>query len=176
MNDGLEADVVSLAMWPDTDLIRRSGLIAEGWEDRLPEKSLPYYSTIVFVVRKGNPKNIHDWADIVKPGVRDHHAESENVRQRQAELSWRPGARSSRAAASEAEAKEFVTKCYTSSTPVLDAAARAATMTFSKKNIGDVHLTWENEGQQEVQESEGRIGIGLSAGQLSRRAARHLGR
>src|SRR6266702_7066427 len=67
--DGLNADVVTLALWSDTDALRRKGLIAGGWEDRLPNRSLPYYSTIVFVVRKGNPKGIKDWPDLVKQGV-----------------------------------------------------------------------------------------------------------
>src|SRR6185503_8492677 len=67
--DGLEADVVTLASFLDTDAIRKKGLIAPGWIDRLPNRSLPYYSTIVFVVRKGNPKGIKDWQDLVKPGV-----------------------------------------------------------------------------------------------------------
>jgi sulfate transport system substrate-binding protein len=67
--DGLEADVVTLAMWPDTNAISKAGQIVPGWEKRLPNDSLPYTSTLVFVVRKGNPKNIHDWPDIVKPGV-----------------------------------------------------------------------------------------------------------
>ena len=67
--DGLEADVVTLAMWPDTDAIRKAGLIDAGWEKRLPNDSLPYTSTIVFAVRKGNPKGIKDWPDIVKPGA-----------------------------------------------------------------------------------------------------------
>src|SRR5512139_778326 len=67
--DGLEADVVTLAMWPHVEAIHKAGLIADGWEQRLPNHSVPYVSTIVFVVRKGNPKGIHDWPDIVKPGV-----------------------------------------------------------------------------------------------------------
>ena len=69
MIDGLEADVVTLALWPDTNAIAKAGLIAAGWETRLPNDSLPYTSTIVFVVRKGNPKGIKDWPDLVKPGV-----------------------------------------------------------------------------------------------------------
>src|SRR5713101_6537730 len=67
--DGLDADVVTLAMWTDTDAIRKTGLIANGWEKRLPNDSLPYISTIVFVVRSGNPKGVKDWPDIVKPGI-----------------------------------------------------------------------------------------------------------
>src|SRR5436853_5663980 len=66
--DGLQADVVTLALWSDTDAIRKKGLIAAGWEDRLPNHSLPYYSTIVFVVRRGNPKAIHDWPDLIRDG------------------------------------------------------------------------------------------------------------
>src|SRR5207253_5375311 len=68
--DGLQADVVTLALWSDTDALRRKGLIADGWEDRLPHRSLPYYSSIVFVVRKGNPKGVKDWPDLVENGVR----------------------------------------------------------------------------------------------------------
>jgi sulfate transport system substrate-binding protein len=67
--DGLDADVVTLALWNDTDAIRRAGLIDPGWQERLPHRSLPYYSTIVFVVRKGNPKAIRDWPDLLRPGV-----------------------------------------------------------------------------------------------------------
>src|SRR5207302_2041909 len=67
--DGLDADVVTLALWSDTDAIREKGLIQQGWEERLPHQSLPYFSTIVFVVRKGNPRQIKDWPDLVRPGV-----------------------------------------------------------------------------------------------------------
>ncbi|HZZ26679.1 MAG TPA: sulfate ABC transporter substrate-binding protein [Pirellulales bacterium] len=157
VNDGLEADVVTLAMWPDTDSIRRSGLIAEGWEKRLPENSLPYYSTIVFVVRKGNPKQIHDWPDLVKPDVQiiTPHPKTSGNGKLSFLAAW--GSVITRGG-SEAQAKEFLTKLY-QQTPVLDVAARSATMTFSKKGIGDVHLTWENEGQQEVQDSHGELEI-----------------
>src|SRR5262245_48027737 len=65
--DGLDADVVTLGLWSDVDAIRRSGLIADNWENRLPNRSLPYFSTVVFVVRKGNPRNIHDWTDLLQP-------------------------------------------------------------------------------------------------------------
>src|SRR5262245_60911051 len=67
--DGLPADVVTLALWSDTDALRKKGLLADGWEERLPNRSLPYYSTIVFVVRQGNPENVHDWPDLVRPGL-----------------------------------------------------------------------------------------------------------
>jgi sulfate/thiosulfate transport system substrate-binding protein len=157
VNDGLEADILSLAMWPDTDLIRRGGQMAEGWEDRLPEKSLPYYSTIVMVVRKGNPKNIHDWPDIVKPGVEIITPNPKTSGNGKLSFLAAWGAIVTRGGTPE-QAKEFVTKMYSPEhTKVLDAAARAATITFSKKGIGDVHLTWENEGQQEVLDSKGEL-------------------
>jgi sulfate transport system substrate-binding protein len=155
VKDGLPADVVSLAMWPDTDLIRHNGLMAEGWENRLPEKSLPYYSTIVFVVRKGNPKNIHDWTDIVKPGVEIVTPDPKTSGNGKLSFLAAWGSVITRGG-SEAEAKDLVTKLY-QQTPVLDEKATAATMTFAKKNIGDVHLTWENEAQREVQDSAGAL-------------------
>jgi sulfate transport system substrate-binding protein len=155
VNDGLEADVVTLAMWPDTDSIRRSGLIAEGWEKRLPNNSLPYYSTIVFVVRKGNPKQIHDWPDIVKPGVQIITPNPKTSGNGKLSFLAAWGSVVTRGGTEE-QAKELVTKLY-EQTSVLDTAARAATITFSKKNIGDVHLTWENEAQQEVKDSNGEL-------------------
>ncbi len=157
VNDGLEADIVSLAMWPDTDLLRRGGLIAEGWENRLPERSLPYYSTIVFVVRKGNPKQIHDWPDVVKPGVQIITPNPKTSGNGKLSFLAAWGSVVTRGGTQE-QAKELVGSLYRQ-TPVLDTAARAATLTFSKKNIGDVHLTWENEAQQEVQESGGALEI-----------------
>jgi sulfate/thiosulfate-binding protein len=157
VNDGLEADVVSLAMWPDTDLIHRSGLIADGWQDRLPEHSLPYYSTIVFVVRKGNPKQIHDWVDLVKPGVEIITPNPKTSGNGKLSFLAAWGSVVTRGG-SEADAERFLTMLYGKAhVKVLDAAARAATMTFSKKGIGDVHLTWENEGQQEMLESSGEL-------------------
>lgn len=155
VNDGLEADIVSLAMFTDTDLLRRGGLVAEGWKDRSPEKSLPYYSTIVFVVRKGNPKNIHDWPDIVKDGVEIITPNPKTSGNGKLSFLAAWGAVTTRGG-NEKQAEEFVRKLY-QQTPVLDTAARAATLTFSKKNIGDVHLTWENEGKQEVDESKGEL-------------------
>ena len=129
----------------------------------------------MFVVRKGNPKNIHDWPDIVKPGVEIVTPNPKTSGNGKLSFLAAWGSVVTRGGIGS-EAKKFVTKLYQQDAPVLDAAARAATMTFSKKSIGDVHLTWENEGQQEVQDSEGAVGAGLSAGELSRRAARRLGR
>jgi sulfate transport system substrate-binding protein len=155
VNDGLEADIVSLAMWQDTDLLRRGGLIVEGWENRSPEKSLPYYSTIIFVVRKGNPKNIRDWTDLARDDVEivTPHPKTSGNGKLSFLAAW--GSVITRGG-SEEEAKKLVTKLY-QHTPVLDAAARSSTVTFATKGIGDVHLTWENEGQQEVQQSNGAL-------------------
>ena len=157
VNDGLEADVVSLAMFPDTDLIRKSGLIADGWVDRLPEKSLPYYSTIVFVVRKGNPKQIHDWPDLAKPNVEIITPNPKTSGNGKLSFLAAWGAVVTRGG-SQADAEKFLTTLYDKDhTIVLDTAARAATQTFSKKGLGDVHLTWENEAQQEVADSKGEL-------------------
>jgi sulfate/thiosulfate transport system substrate-binding protein len=155
VNDGLEADVVTLGLWADTDLLRRGGLIAEGWEERLPEHSLPYYSTIAFVVRKGNPKNIHDWPDLVKSDIQiiTPNPKTSGNGKWSYLAAW--GSVVTRGG-SEEEAKKFITKLY-QQVPVLDTGARGATITFSKKNIGDVHLTWENEAQLEVLESKGEL-------------------
>lgn len=155
INDGLEADVASLAMWPDTDLIRRSGLIAAGWEDRLPERSLPYTSTIVLVVRKGNPKQIKDWPDLARDDVQIITPNPKTSGNGKLSFLAAWGSVVTRGG-SEADAEALLTKMY-HQVPVLDTAARAATVTFSKKNIGDVHITWENEAQVEVEESKGEL-------------------
>ncbi len=155
--DGLEADVVTLALWSDTDAIRKKGLIADGWEGRLPNRSLPYLSTIVFVVRKGNPKGIHDWPDLVQSGVEVITPSPKTSGN--GKLSFLAAWGSVRdAGGSEQEAEEFVTKLYRQ-TPVLDPAARGATVTFLHKKIGDVHLTWENEAHLEVAEADGALEI-----------------
>lgn len=154
---GLEADVVALGLWPDTDQLRKNGLIKEGWEDRLPHKSLPYTSTIIFVVRKGNPKNIHDWPDLVKSGVEvitPNPKTSGNGR-----LSFLAAwGHVILNGGSEDQAREFVTKMYRNA-PRLDTGARGSTITFAQKGIGDVHLTWENEAHLEVDESKGELEI-----------------
>ncbi|MFO0947855.1 MAG: sulfate ABC transporter substrate-binding protein [Planctomycetota bacterium] len=155
--DGLDADVATLAMWFDTDAIRRKGLINQGWEEKFPNRSLPYISTIVFVVRKGNPKGIKDWPDIVKPGVAIITPNPKTGGN--GKLSFLAAWGSVIAAGGNDDAaKEFVTKLY-QNVPVLDSAARAATTTFAQKGIGDVHLTWENEAHLEVAESGGELEI-----------------
>jgi len=150
--DGLEADVATLALAYDVDqLNEKAKLIPKDWQKRLPHNSSPYTSTIVFLVRKGNPKHIKDWDDIVKPGV--------------AVITPNPktsgGARWNFLAAwayalkhnnnDEAKAKEFVTKLYKNA-PVLDTGARGSTTTFVQRGIGDVLLAWENEAYLAVNE------------------------
>lgn len=155
--DGLEADVVTLALWTDTDAIRKAGLIADGWEDRLPNHSLPYSSTIVFVVRKGNPKNIKDWPDLVRDGVEIVTPNPKTSGNGKLSFLAAWGAVTLRGG-NEDQAREFVTKLFQHA-PVLDTGARAATVTFAQKNIGDVHLTWENEAHLEVAEAKGELEI-----------------
>lgn len=155
--DGLEADVVALGLWPDTDQLRKSGLIKEGWEERLPNKSLPYTSTIIFVVRKGNPKNIRDWSDLVKPGVEvvTPNPKTSGNGRLSFLAAWGHVVLNG---GTEEQAREFVTKMY-QNTPVLDTGARGSTITFAQKGIGDVHLTWENEAHLEVEESKGELEV-----------------
>jgi sulfate/thiosulfate-binding protein len=151
--DGLEADVVSLALWTDTEQIHRKGLIKDGWEDAFPNRSLPYTSTIVFVVRKGNPKVIREWSDLVRPGLQiitPNPKTSGNGK-----LAFLAGWGSVVLnGGTDADARAFVTTLY-KQVPVLDTGARGATTTFSQKDIGDVHLTWENEAHLEIKEAKG---------------------
>jgi sulfate transport system substrate-binding protein len=155
--DGLDADVVTLAMFQDTDAIRAQGLIADGWLDRLPNRSLPYTSTIVFVVRKGNLKGIKDWPDLVKG---DNQIITPNPKTSgNGKLSLLAAWGSvTENGGSEEEALAYVTELY-KRVPVLESGARASTTTFVQKQIGDVHLAWENEAQLEVQEARGALEV-----------------
>jgi sulfate/thiosulfate transport system substrate-binding protein len=155
--DGLDADVVTLALWSDTDAIRKKGLISSGWEERLPHRSLPYLSTIVFVVRQGNPKGIKDWPDLLKPDVSviTPNPKTSGNGKLSFLAAWGHAIQS---AGSEEAARKYVAELYRR-VPVLETGARGATTTFAQKGIGDVHLTWENEAQLEVQESGGGIEI-----------------
>jgi sulfate transport system substrate-binding protein len=153
--DGLEADVVTLAMWPDTDAIRKAGQVDPGWEKEFPNNSLPYTSTIVFVVRKGNPKNIKDWPDLVKPGVQIVTPNPKTSGNGKLSFLAAWGSVTQRGG-SEADALTFVTRLY-EQTPVLDLGARASTVTFVQKKLGDVHLAWENEARLEVREAGGAV-------------------
>ncbi|MES2662794.1 MAG: sulfate ABC transporter substrate-binding protein [Pseudomonadota bacterium] len=142
--DGLPADVVTLALAFDIDSIaEESGLIAKDWQKRLPNNSAPYTSTIVFLVRKNNPKQIKDWEDLAKPGIQVITPNPKTS----------GGARWNYLAAwefakqkygSEEKAQEFIAKLF-KNVPVLDSGARASTTTFVQRGIGDVLLSWENE-------------------------------
>jgi sulfate transport system substrate-binding protein len=155
--DGLAADVVTLALWSDTDALCRKNLLAEQWEERLPHRSLPYFSTIVFVVRKENPKQIHDWPDLVQPGVGVVTPNPKISGNGKLSFLAAWGAVRQRGG-TEQEAEDFVRKLYRN-VLVLDTGARGSTVTFAQRNIGDVHLTWENEAHLEVQESKGALEI-----------------
>lgn len=155
--DGLEADVVTLAIPSDTDAIVKAGLLDKGWRDRLPNGGSAYTSTIVFVVRKGNPKGIKDWPDLVKPGIEIITPNPTTSGNGQLSL-WAAWGSVTQRGGSEADASRFVTQLY-KQVPVLDAAARGSTTTFVQKGIGDVHLTWENEAYLEVEEAEGSVEI-----------------
>jgi sulfate/thiosulfate transport system substrate-binding protein len=143
--DGLQADVVTLGLAGDVDaLVTKGKLLSAEWESRLPEHSAPYTSTIIFVVRKGNPKGIKDWGDLARPGVAvvtPNPRTSGGARWNYlAAWSWalkQPGG-------TEATAKVFLRKVY-KNTPVLDTGARAALTTFAQRGVGDVLISWENE-------------------------------
>lgn len=149
--DGLEADVVTLALAYDIDAIAAKGLIKPGWQKELAHNSSPYTSTIVFLVRKGNPKHIKNWDDLVKPGVsvitpnpKTSGGARWNYLAAWAYAKNQPGG-------SDAKAKEFVARLF-KNVPVLDSGARGATNTFVQRNIGDVLLAWENEAFLAVKE------------------------
>ena len=168
--DGLEADVVTLASIIDTDAIRKVGLIKEGWIDRLPDRSLPYYSTVVFVVRKGNPKGIKDWPDLVKPDVAIVTPNPKTSGNGYLSFFSAWGSVTVRGGSRE-DAIKYVTQLYRQ-VPVLDSGARGATTTFVQKNIGDVHLAWENEAHLEVLEAKG--GLEIVYPPISIRAEPHV--
>ena len=155
--DGLEADVVTLASIIDTDAISASGLIQPGWVDELPGRSLPYHSTIVFVVRKGNPKAIKDWPDLVKPGVETITPNPKTSGNGYLSFFTAWGSVILRGGSRD-DAIKYVTQLYRH-VPVLDSGARGATTTFVQKRIGDVHLAWENEAHLEVREAKGELEI-----------------
>lgn len=156
--DGLEADVTTLASFIDTDAIRTKGkLLKDGWQDALPNKSRPYYSTIVFVVRKGNPKGIKDWPDIVNPGISVVTPNPKTSGNGYLSFFAAWGSVVTRGG-SRQDAIDYVTKLY-KNVPVLDSGARGSTTTFAQKGIGDVHLAWENEARLEVKEAKGALEI-----------------
>jgi sulfate/thiosulfate transport system substrate-binding protein len=150
--NGLEADVVTLALAYDIDAIAQQAKLLPGdWQKRLPNNSTPYSSTIVFLVRKGNPKHIHDWNDLVKPGVSVVTPDPKTSGgARWAFLAaWAYALEKN--ANSEAKARDFLARLYTN-VPVLDAGARGSTITFVQHGIGDALLSWENEAHLALKE------------------------
>ena len=156
--DGLAADVVTLALAYDVDAIAKAGLLDPSWQQRLPENSAPYTSTIVFVVRKGNPKGIRDWADLVKNGVSvvTPNPKTSGGARWNYLAAW--GSALRQPGGSEQTAREFVGRIF-ASVPVLDSGARGATNTFVQRGIGDVLLAWENEAYLAAKEAAGRIEV-----------------
>lgn len=151
VQDGLEADVVTLALAWDIDVLADRGLLAKDWQSRLPEQSTPYTSTVVFLVRKGNPKKIHDWADLIRDGVQvitPNPKTSGGARWNfLAAWGWalrQPGGNADKA-------RGYVSQLY-KHVPVLDTGARGATNTFAQRGIGDVLIAWESEALQSQQE------------------------
>jgi sulfate transport system substrate-binding protein len=143
--DGLEADVVTLGLAYDVDeLSTRAKLIPADWQKRLPHNSAPYTSTIVFLVRKGNPKGIKDWDDLVKPGVQviTPNPKTSGGARWNYLAAWGYALR--KPGGSDAKAREFVAALYRN-VPVLDSGARGSTTTFVERGLGDVLLAWENE-------------------------------
>jgi sulfate transport system substrate-binding protein len=142
--DGLEADVVTLALGYDIDALAKAGLVKAGWARRLPRQSSPYASTIVFLVRKGNPKGIRDWPDLARTGVAviTPNPKTSGGARWNYLAAW--GYALSRPGASAATAEQFVARIL-ANVPVLDTGARGATTTFVERGIGDVYIAWENE-------------------------------
>ncbi len=151
------ADIVTLGMFTDVDALRKRGLIASDWADRLPNHSLPYTSTIVFVVRQGNPKNIHDWPDLVRSGVQIITPDPRTSSNGKLSVLAAWGAMVTRGG-SEAQARAYL-KAFYQHLAEMDPGARTAAMTFALREIGDVQLTWENEAIREVSDSDGRLQI-----------------
>jgi sulfate/thiosulfate-binding protein len=151
--DGLPADIVTLALAYDVDALHDQGnLIPADWQSRLPDKSSPYTSTIVFVVRKGNPKGIKDWSDLVKPGVAviTPNPKTSGGARWAYLAAW--GFALKQPGGSDASARELVKKLY-ANVKVLDSGARGSTTTFVQNGIGDVLISWENEAALILKES-----------------------
>ena len=157
--DGLSADVVTLALAADIDVIaEKAKILPTDWQKKLPQNSTPYTSTIVFLVRKGNPKHIKDWGDLVKPDVRiitPNPKTSGGARWNYlAAWAWAKH----QAGGNDAKAQEFVRKIY-KNTQVLDSGARGSTTTFAERGIGDVLLAWENEAHLAIREQPNKFEI-----------------
>jgi sulfate/thiosulfate-binding protein len=153
----LPADVVTLGLSSDVQALQKHGLVSPGWEARLPNGSQPYYSTIVFVVRRGNPHAIRDWPDLIRPGVEiiTPDPRSSGNGKLSALAAW--GATLKRGG-SEADAQAYLKEFY-QHTPFLELGARATALAFAIEKLGDVHLTWENEALREVGAAGGELEI-----------------
>jgi sulfate transport system substrate-binding protein len=157
--DGLQADILTLALAADIDAVsKNAGLLPADWQERLPDNSTPYTSTIVFLVRKGNPWKIKDWNDLVKPGIQvvTPNPKTSGGARWAYLAAWAyaekgPGGNAQKA-------KEFVGNRY-KHVPVLDTGARGSTVTFTKRGIGDVLLSWENEAHLALKEAPGQYEI-----------------
>jgi sulfate transport system substrate-binding protein len=141
--DGLAADVVTLALAYDIDEIAGRGIVAKDWQTKLPQNASPYTSTIVFLVRKGNPKNIKDWDDLVKPGLKviTPNPKTSGGARWNYLAAW---GYAQKKYGSQEKARDLVQKLY-KNVPVLDTGARGSTVTFVERNVGDVLIAWENE-------------------------------
>jgi sulfate/thiosulfate transport system substrate-binding protein len=153
--DGLQADVVTLALAYDVDAVAKAGLLPGNWQTRLPNNSSPYTSTIVFLVRKGNPKKIRDWDDLVKPGVSiiTPNPKTSGGARWNYLAAW--GFALRKYGNDPAKAQDFVRRLF-KNVPILDTGARGATVTFVERGIGDVLLAWENEALLSVRELGGK--------------------
>jgi len=156
--DGLEADVVTLALAYDIDAIAQAGLTSAAWQKRLPQNSAPYTSTIVFLVRKGNPKGIKDWDDLIKPGIGIIPANPKTSGGARWTYLAAYGQALQKNKGDDARARDYITKFYRNA-PVLDSGARGATTTFVQRGIGDVLVGWENEAYLALDEAKGQFEI-----------------
>jgi sulfate transport system substrate-binding protein len=156
--DGLQADVVTLALAYDIDAIAQAGLTKADWQKRLPQNSAPYTSTVVFLVRKGNPKGIKDWADLLRPGVQviTPNPKTSGGARWNYLAAWGYALR--QPGGTDAKARQFVSDLFRK-VPVLDSGARGSTITFVRRQIGDVLLAWENEAYLALEESPGQLEI-----------------
>jgi sulfate/thiosulfate-binding protein len=149
--DGLQADIVTLALAYDIDAIADKGLLAADWQQKFADNSSPYTSTIVFLVRKGNPKGVKDWDDLARPGIKviTPNPKTSGGARWNYLAAW--GYALKRPGGSPEKAREFVKAIY-SNVPVLDTGARGATVSFVERNVGDVLIAWENEAFLSIKE------------------------
>jgi sulfate transport system substrate-binding protein len=156
--DGLAADVVTLALAYDIDAIAKAGLVKADWQKRLPQNSSPYTSTIVFLVRKGNPKGIRDWSDLVTPAIQviTPNPKTSGGARWNYLAAW--GYALKQAGGNDQKARDFVTRLFRN-VPVLDSGARGATTTFVQRGLGDVLLAWENEAYLAIDEAKDKVDI-----------------